>query len=606
MVDSSPQYREKVSQLISWGHWFCFFNIFAAMALGIRYILHSDMPSSLLGLTYLGLNWFGHFSFLCFAIYLLILFPATFVVPSQRLMRLFAVLVSTVGLTVMLLDTHAYETLNLHLSPLVWDLLVSGERTEVNARWQYLFVSVPLIFLLQMVLSEVLWRKLRKLTRRHVGGPIAIFFTLCFVSSHLIYVWGDASLDSNITSQRSTFPLSYPMTAKTFMEKHGFFDREEYAQRREELGLEESDSLTYPRQPLTFERMDAEHNVVMIMIDSLRADMVTAEIMPNLNQFAENRLRYTQHYSSSNDNMVGVFGLVYGLPGNYVPSVRASAAKPVLFEALLDNDYAFGLFSGDNFTAPIYYQAIFSAPLLKEATAQETHTDQDAITAWLDWFDSEEKQFSYLELTGIAHAEQLDTAAGKFNLPDEASMEVALLTDYKNAAYSLDKQLGLVLEAVSAAQDNTIVIITANHGLEFNETKTNSWGANSNYSRYQLQVPLIMQWPEQEAATITRQTSHLDIVPTLMESLLQASVPSESYSSGINLFDEDSSRRWVLAGDSRDIVLIDPKSTTVVDKYGNYTVYDTHYRANKDARPKLSNLMQVMHELKRFYANDSE
>ena len=53
MVSSGNNYKDKVSQLISWGHWFSFFNIIAAMLLGTRYIAHSEWPETLLGQLYL-------------------------------------------------------------------------------------------------------------------------------------------------------------------------------------------------------------------------------------------------------------------------------------------------------------------------------------------------------------------------------------------------------------------------------------------------------------------------------------------------------------------------------------------------------------------------
>lgn len=39
--------------------------------------------------------------------------------------------------------------------------------------------------------------------------------------------------------------------------------------------------------------------------------------------------------------------------------------------------------------------------------------------------------------------------------------------------------------------DQTIVVITSNHGQEFNETQSNSWGYG-NYSTYQVQVLMCM------------------------------------------------------------------------------------------------------------------
>ena len=149
--------------------------------------------------------------------------------------------------------------------------------------------------------------------------------------------------------------------------------------------------------------------------------------------------------------------------------------------------------------------------------------------------------------------------------------------------------------------DNTIVVVTSNHGTEFNETGNNSWGSDSNYSKYQIKVPMIIHWPQHSAQVVTHPTSNLDLVPTLMESLFNVASNPSNYSSGISLFDNNSDRRWILAGNSNDIVVIQKGTTTVVDKYGNYRVYNDKYQLMTQDKPKLSTLMQVMHELKRFY-----
>lgn len=146
------------------------------------------------------------------------------------------------------------------------------------------------------------------------------------------------------------------------------------------------------------------------------------------------------------------------------------------------------------------------------------------------------------------------------------------------------------------------MVITSNHGTEFNETGSNSWGANTNYSKYQLQVPMVIHWPSQQPQTVSAYSSHLDVVPTLMESMLAVDSPASNYTSGRNLFEiSEKPRKWVIAGDSRDIVVVQPDKTTVVDKFGNYRVYDSNYKLQPEGKPQLSVLMQVMHELKRFY-----
>ncbi|MGB7996112.1 MAG: DUF3413 domain-containing protein [Photobacterium halotolerans] len=618
MVSSGNNYKETVSQLISWGHWFSFFNIIAAMLLGTRYIIHSEWPETLMGQLYMGLSWVGHFGFLVFGFYILILFPASFLIPSQRLMRLFAVLVGTIGQTILILDTHAYESLDLHLSPLVWDLLLSGERTELNARWQYLFIVVPAIFLLQLFLSEWLWRKLRKLTRKHVGVPIASVFGLCFLASHLLYIWADANLYRPVTAQRSNFPLSYPMTAKSFMERHGLLDRQEYARLQEKQGVENSESIRYPLKPLSFSDKGTGQNLLVIMIDGLRSDMVTAETMPYLAAYAQQNLNFTEHYSTGNDSTLGTFGLFYGLPGAYNASIRAEHSPPVLLETLTKRGYRFGLFSGSGFADVIYPQAIFTKDQIALAAAlnPETHSDQQAIANMQSWLSKQtagKPWFGYLELVSVQDYEDSvnavaatfspslkDTQPGEDSSTDPAEL---LKNSYRNSAYHVDEQLISIFDSLIKRDmlDNTVVIITANHGTEFNETGTNSWGSGSNYSQYQLKVPLIVHWPDSQTAQISRATSHLDIVPTLMETLLSTTTAPEFYSSGISLFDTSNKRRWVLAGDHQDIVVVQPEGTTIVDKYGNYTVYDAEYRMQDNGKPKLSTLMQVMHELKRFY-----
>ncbi|MCD9493434.1 DUF3413 domain-containing protein [Photobacterium carnosum] len=610
-------YKDKVSLLISWGHWFSFFNIIAAMLLGTRYIIYSEWPTTTIGQLYLGLSWIGHFGFLVFGIYILILFPASFLIPSQRLMRVFAVLVSTVGLTTLLLDTYAYQSVDLHLSPLVWDLLLSGEKTELNTRWQYLFIVVPVIFLIEMIFSEWIWRKLRKLTRKNVGGPIAIMFGLCFLSSHIIYIWADANLYRPVTMQRSNFPLSYPMTAKTFMEKHGLLDRQEYVKRQAQQGINNSEMMRYPIDKINFIDKGTKQNLLIIMVDSLRSDMVNTTTMPNLTAFANNNINFTDNYSTSNNNS-GVFGLLYGLPSGYANSIRAEGKSPLLLDTLQDRDYHFGLFSGEGFEQPIYRDAIFSKTQLATIdnldNGKRTPSDRLAYNDWHHWIEKQKVDnpwFSLLELTSVDQYEESSDYQTKFtpslgsNLLHDKKINsnVLLKNSYRNAAYHIDTILGKVFAQLKAQgmMDNTIVVVTSNHGTEFNETGNNSWGSDSNYSKYQIKVPMIIHWPQHSAQVVTHPTSNLDLVPTLMESLFNVASNPSNYSSGISLFDNNSDRRWILAGNSNDIVVIQKGTTTVVDKYGNYRVYNDKYQLMAQDKPKLSTLMQVMHELKRFY-----
>ncbi|MFN1618661.1 DUF3413 domain-containing protein [Vibrio rotiferianus] len=602
MVDSGNSYGERVSRLVGWGHWFAFFNIIASMLIGTRYIVQSPWPETLLGQFYLAVSWVGHFGFLVFALYLLVLFPLTFILPSRKLFRLVAVVFATVGQTVLLIDTQAYQSINLHLNPVVWELLFSEDKSAISADLQHLFVVMPLIFLLQLGLSEWVWRKQRKLSHKHVGRPLAAVFFLSFMASHLVYIWADAYFYSPITSQRSNFPLSYPMTAKSFMEKHGLLDREEYLKRLEE-NRDNIDLVSYPLEKLEFNRRGNKLNVLMISVNNLRADALNASEMPNTYQFASDNQNFTNHYSSSNDAF-GAFGLFYGLPTSYASSIKAQGSSPVILNVLQEQGYSFGLFSGNGFEDDLYPEVIFRGlELAPTLDGTQAHTEAQSLIAWNTWLTEQASTpwFSYIEVTTVDNFESEPAS-----INNELSASERFKQAYEQAVQSADTTVENILTTLEEQQllENTIVVITSNHGSEFNETKTNSWGANSNYSRYQLQVPMVVHWPGMLPAEFSHSTSHLDLSVTLLQDMLGVSSNPSEYSSGRNLFDE-SRRRWILAGDTKELALITENQTTVIDKFGNYKLYNQDYQRLRDTSPKLPVLMQGLTELQRFYTKSN-
>ncbi|PMG93899.1 DUF3413 domain-containing protein [Vibrio breoganii] len=596
MVDSGNSYAERVSRLVSWGHWFSFFNVIVAMLIGTRYIAESPWPDTLLGQLYLFSSWVGHFGFLVFGLYVLCLFPITFIVPNFKLFRIVGVLASTVGLTVLLLDTQAYQELNLHLNPIVWELLLSDDKNAINAKWQTLFVLVPIIFFVQLALAEWVWRKQRKLSHKRVGRPIAVVFFVSFIFSHLIYIWADATFYNPITNQRANFPLSYPMTAKTFLERQGWFDREEY-QERVERGEANTEVLTYPLETLKVNKSKSKnYNLMMIVVEDLRADSMTPETMPALSEFATQNQNFTHHYSSGNDNSAS-FGLFYGIPATYSANVRHHETQPLFVEQLQYRNYDMGFFSGNDFSSNIYDDVILSG-LDDSLTEQISKSDTAAVSNWQQWLDNEGNKnwFSLLHLTQMQQFEDhVNDTSGK-------DAGAVLRQAYSTTASKIDATIEQVLATLQDKEllDNTIVVITSDHGWEFNETNTNSWGSNSNYSKYQLQVPMVVHWPNKSAKEWTHVSSHFDLSVTLMQDLLGVTSNPADFSSGQNLFNSKN-RRWTMAGDAREFALISPNEITVLDRYGNYKVFDHNYRRQRDAKPKLSVIMQGLSETKRFY-----
>ncbi|EKD4507983.1 cardiolipin transport protein PbgA [Escherichia coli] len=586
MVTHRQRYREKVSQMVSWGHWFALFNILLSLVIGSRYLFIADWPTTLAGRIYSYVSIIGHFSFLVFATYLLILFPLTFIVGSQRLMRFLSVILATAGMTLLLIDSEVFTRFHLHLNPIVWQLVINPDENEMARDWQLMFISVPVILLPELVFATWSWQKLRSLTRRRrFARPLAAFLFIAFIASHVVYIWADANFYRPITMQRANLPLSYPMTARRFLEKHGLLDAQEYQRRLIEQGNPDAVSVQYPLSELRYRDMGTGQNVLLITVDGLNYSRFEKQ-MPALAGFAEQNISFTRHMSSGNTTDNGIFGLFYGISPSYMDGILSTRTPAALITALNQQGYQLGLFSSDGFTSPLYRQALlsdFSMPSVR------TQSDEQTATQWINWLgryaQEDNRWFSWVSFNGT-------------NIDD--SNQQAFARKYSRAAGNVDDQINRVLNALrdSGKLDNTVVIITAGRGIPLSEEEeTFDW------SHGHLQVPLVIHWPGTPAQRINALTDHTDLMTTLMQRLLHVSTPASEYSQGQDLFNPQRRHYWVTAADNDTLAITTPKKTLVLNNNGKYRTYNLRGERVKDEKPQLSLLLQVLTDEKRFIAN---
>ncbi|HHN5540571.1 TPA: LPS biosynthesis-modulating metalloenzyme YejM [Escherichia coli] len=586
MVTHRQRYREKVSQMVSWGHWFALFNILLSLVIGSRYLFIADWPTTLAGRIYSYVSIIGHFSFLVFATYLLILFPLTFIVGSQRLMRFLSVILATAGMTLLLIDSEVFTRFHLHLNPIVWQLVINPDENEMARDWQLMFISVPVILLLELVFATWSWQKLRSLMRRRrFARPLAAFLFIAFIASHVVYIWADANFYRPITMQRANLPLSYPMTARRFLEKHGLLDAQEYQRRLIEQGNPDAVSVQYPLSELRYRDMGTGQNVLLITVDGLNYSRFEKQ-MPALAGFAEQNISFTRHMSSGNTTDNGIFGLFYGISPSYMDGILSTRTPAALITALNQQGYQLGLFSSDGFTSPLYRQALlsdFSMPSVR------TQSDEQTATQWINWLgryaQEDNRWFSWVSFNGT-------------NIDD--SNQQAFARKYSRAASNVDDQINRVLNALrdSGKLDNTVVIITAGRGIPLSEEEeTFDW------SHGHLQVPLVIHWPGTPAQRINALTDHTDLMTTLMQRLLHVSTPASEYSQGQDLFNSQRRHYWVTAADNDTLAITTPKKTLVLNNNGKYRTYNLRGERVKDEKPQLSLLLQVLTDEKRFIAN---
>jgi len=565
---------DRISQIVSWGHWFALFNILLVILLGSRYLFIADWPQTLLGRFYAIISCIGHFSFLAFIGYLILLFPLSFFIHSSKWQRIIAVIVATIAITILLIDIEIFSIFRMHLNFAIWQILTSpDDGYTLSAQWQKLFIFVPFILLLETIFAIWSWRQLRSLTkRRKYCKPVIITFIFCFLFSHLVHIWADAQFYRPITMQRSSLPISYPLTARHLLERYGFIEQGNYESRIKKEGNPFAIAIEYPLSKINYQNLALPYNILMITTDDWRQNSQLNN-MPLLSEFAKQHIQFTNHFSASNTPFLGEFSMFYGLDPNYYNSILVSHKSSVFIDTLTKQRYNLGLFSSDGFDEPLYRYALlsnFSIPT--ESKKQSYLATSDS---WLSWYQEQRN---------------VENGAAWFSIIQYKNDPKANLHKQQKA---LDDAIAKVINALkeSGELNKTVVIITASN--------SHLPAVNSEFNRQKLNVPLIIAWPDKDHKIITTPTSHVDIMQTLMQDALNVTTAPRQYSQGENLF-VPNGRKCLISGIETDIIALCEDKTILIDNSGHYRIYDLDNKLKKDKKLGLSTFLQLVTENRRF------
>lgn len=249
----SPR-RQLVSQLLSWGHWFCLSNIIIALIIATVYIFATPLPDTLLGYLYLFLNWLGHISFLTFLTFVVCVLPACYFIKNSATVRAIGAIVAALALALLAFDALLFYRSGLHLSFSEKTRLVNETSAQLNQLGWQQGVFFIVIFIswtcLQLVLANGIWQRLERLSKMRISSSLIVVIVSAFISSHFIHIWADANLYRPIIKQDSMFPVSYPATAKTILARYDMLDLADYRQQQKLQFSQETQNINYPLAPL--------------------------------------------------------------------------------------------------------------------------------------------------------------------------------------------------------------------------------------------------------------------------------------------------------------------------------------------------------------------
>ena len=286
-------------------------------------------------------------------------------------------------------------------------------------------------------------------------------------------------------------------------------------------------------------------NVLLVSIDTLRADRLGCygyerDTSPNLDRFARERaVRFELAVAESSWTLPSHVTMLTGLHplthGAVIPARAASGDVEFLAETLARAGYyTFGLTDGGWLSRGWGFDRGFRS--FEAVDNDFSDCVDDAIDymrhrsgkgPWFGFlhtydvhcpYDPPEPWFSRYQSPGAVPVE-VEGRCGNphFNEQELASGEVQFLSDrYDGSVRRVDEALGRLFDHLDAtgAWDDTIVIVTSDHGEEFGEH--GQVGHERTLHREALFVPLLIAVPGHEPRLVRSPVGLADIVPTVL------------------------------------------------------------------------------------------
>ena len=474
------------------------------------------------------------------------------------------------GLTWILLialvtDTFVYQQYRFHINWAMIDLAVVGGNEVFTFSVAMMIRIVLLIIVLGIMAAVLVWGATKN--RGKALWPCVVILT-SYLCVNLVNAYSVAQNIKSITVLSDRVPLYYPIRANTFLSRFGLVVLQEEQINQPNVFT----AFRYPLNNVVYGKGE-NLNVVIVAIDSLRSDVVTPEIMPNLTKIAKGGISFQDHYSSGNATRSGIFGLFYGLPPSYWHAALSSSTSPALMNGFIDAGYDIGVFSTATLKRPEFYSTVFSRvrPLRMGSEGSGGVIDRDIESIkdfenWLSNRDINQKFMSFIFLdsvhaVAVPESEQLPY---KNYWEDINHLElgpdfdpVPYFNRYKNSAYGADILIGKILDILRDKKllSNTVVVVTSDHGDEFNDSGLNYWGHNGNFSQAQIKIPLVMYWPGINAQVVKHRTTAYDVSATLLKRVLAAQNPLEDFGVGQDLFDSKPREVFFVGSYSEDAIV---------------------------------------------------
>jgi len=533
------------------------------------------------------------------------------------------------GLTIVLLfiDARIDSLYGFHINGFVVNLVLTPGGLDSLGSDARTNVGIALVIVVLMLMPLGLWfvSRLRVWPAPRLSRIVTFIiagFVLVHLSERVMYGLADIQSRGEALGVARSLPLHQPFKFRVLGKKLGLHIPQE-----QKLAVKSRGRINYPAHALQVVPPAKRLNVIWLVAESLRADMLNAEVMPATWDYAQQGVRFTKHFSGGNGTRMGMFSMFSGLPGTYWFSFLSEERSAAVMDVVLQGGYDVHLSTGQSFTYPEFNRTIFSRVPRERMHVEGEGTgyerDRRNVARIIETLERRDpaKPLFIFNFFESPHA--------RYHFPPEAvirpdyakdfnyaNLDVAALkrningirARYINAVHGLDMTLAPLWRYLEAQRllENTIVIFTGDHGEEFMEK--GRWGHNSDFANEQVQPPLVLWIPSRAPAVDDRLSAHMDLPATLLP-LLGVQNPASDHSLGFNLL-EPPARPYAILSDWDRVVYVDENIKIIIPMSAKgffrkqVTDFNDQPIANPSAILESSNrqLVQVMQDISRFFA----
>ncbi len=597
------------------------FILLSSDRLFISYVDHSAFFGKVFVLSFTATAFLGHFTLLAFLPLFLLITPLILCFNNQRLIVFFTIISGTLLAIFLCADSFIYANYHFHINLALLKLIYEYGSVDFFgiSRKELFFVlgGSLAILIFEITLAFLITKWAMTLSAMKLCKKIFALLFACLYFSYTVLFFSMAKEDFIFSQQTPNFPLYNHLLAAISPYPNTLQYIEKLSNTRFSQPLFPNAPLHYPLHPLVCQPRQKPYNILIITVDTLRYDVINPTLTPHLHAFAKHALQFQQHLSGGNSTQAGLFSLFYSLPSNYWTSMLQQKQGALFIDTLIRQGYQLNiLFS--SYMIPPFDETIFRSikHLRKGSAPGETVPDKDhfVTTAFNEFLQTRDQHHPFF---AFIFYDTVHDYCSKQNVPmlyPTANLDCMRLTKadkatgidvynrYKNAVHYVDNEMAQVFTALKnkGLLANTIVIITSDHGEEFNDTLHNDWGHGTNYTRYQIKAPFIVYFPGHKPAIFSHQTSHYDIVPTLMRRLLRCQNDTKDYSIGKDLFDKHDPA-YVLVGSYINMAIVEKTRNATLLTSGEIRMNDNEAEELHDAKLDPRLLADAFLKMRAYY-----